>query len=113
MIKRLPFSKNLRLLNELMGARLKKQLAISCTFILFLSLFDFFVLTLIYQLVNSLLQSQSSTFSKFSILKTLESVSPLMLLAFITLTVGMKSLGQYLNSLAINSIHSNYLCFSF
>ena len=104
MIKKRPLSKNLRLLNELMGSRLKNQMLVSCIFILLLSIFDFFVLTLIYQLVNSLLQSQSVTFSKLAILKTLDSVSPLMLLLFITLTVGIKSFAQYLNSRMIISI---------
>jgi ABC-type multidrug transport system fused ATPase/permease subunit len=104
MIKDIPLAKNLRLLNELVGVRLKIRMLISCIFIVLLSIFDFFVLTLIYQLVNTLLQSQESTFSKIAILKALESVSPLMLLTLITLTVGVKSFAQYLNSLAINSI---------
>ena len=104
MIKKLPSTKNLRLLSELVGVRLKSWLLISCIFIILLSIFDFFVLTLIYQLVNTLLQNQEAVFSKFSILKSLESVSSLMLLTLITLTVGIKSLAQYLNSLAINSV---------
>jgi len=103
MPKKMPLSKNLRLLNELVGARLKIRMLISCIFIALLSIFDFFVLTLIYQLVSTLLQSQEATFSKIAILKALDSVSPLMLLILITLTVGVKSFAQYLSALAINS----------
>jgi len=104
MINKLPLSKNLRLLNELMGSRLKNQIVVSCIFILLLSIFDFFVLSLIYQLVNTLLQSQEGTLSKIANLEALDLVSPLMLLTLITLTVGVKSIAQYLNSLAINAI---------
>lgn len=98
------FRKNLSLLNEIIGLKLKNRMVLSCTFILFLSVFDFFVLTLIYQLVNTLLKGENSTFSNATFLQTLQSVSPLTLLTLITITIGMKSLAQYLNSIMINSM---------
>jgi ABC-type protease/lipase transport system fused ATPase/permease subunit len=62
------------------------------------------MLTLIYQLINSLLQGQESNSSILPLPKSLQSISPLMLLVSITLTVSVKLLLQFLISIMINSI---------
>jgi ABC-type multidrug transport system fused ATPase/permease subunit len=97
-------SKNFRLLFEIIGSKLRKTLFLVFVGIIILSTLDFLVLSLIYQFVNSLLNSTDNIDANRSLWKILQSLNPSLILPAIALIIGLKSSLQYCLQVKINYI---------